>query len=168
MPHRLFASNSVVDYVANVFETVYMHCKLFLTHSYQNDLPSKFNYGHWIGNVVLELDRVGLLLALLLLFLGALCVFSWPSGRINNGAERFRRGTLFRWKMNRASMFSFVGLFYDYLIRNNTLETLDGGLERRSGGIKKSRTGESSGEKVRALFLDFILFAFIFTDVLFF
>ena len=109
MPHRLFASNSVVDYVANVFETVYMHCKLFLTHSYQNDLPSKFNYGHWIGNVVLELDRVGLLLALLLLFLGALCVFSWPSGRINNGAERFRRGTLFRWKMNRASIFSLVG-----------------------------------------------------------
>ena len=109
MPHRLFASNSVVDYVANVFETVHMHCKLFLTHSYQNDLPSKFNYGHWIGNVVLELDRVGLLLALLLLFLGALCVFSWPSGRINNGAEKFRRGTLFRWKMNRASIFSLVG-----------------------------------------------------------
>ena len=101
--------NFVVDYVANVFETVYMHCKLFLTHSYQNDLPSKFNYGHWIGNFVLELDRVGLLLALLFLFLGALCIFSWPSGRINNDAERFRRGTLFRWKMNRASMFSLVG-----------------------------------------------------------
>ena len=101
--------NFVVDYVANVFETVYMHCKLFLTHSYQNDLPSKVNYGHWIGNVNLELDRVGLLLALLFLFLGALCVFSWPSGRINNDAERFRRGTLFRWKMNRASMFSLVG-----------------------------------------------------------
>ena len=61
---------------------------------------------------------------------------------------------------------SYVGLFMDLLNRYR-LETLVGGLERRSGGIKKSRTGESSGEKVRA-FLDFILFAFIFTDVLFF
>ena len=59
---------------------------------------------------------------------------------------------------------SYEGLFMDFLNRYR-LETLDGGLERRSGGIKKSRTGESSGEKVRALFLDFILFAFIFTDI---
>ena len=63
---------------------------------------------------------------------------------------------------------SYVGLFMDYLNRNNTLKTAGGGLERRSGGIKKSSTGESSGEKVRVLFLDFILFAFIFTDIYFF
>ena len=50
---------------------------------------------------------------------------------------------------------SYEGLFMDFLNRYR-LETLDGGLERRSGGIKKSRTGESSGEKVRALFLDLI------------
>ena len=48
------------------------------------------------------------------------------------------------------------------------LETLDSGLERRSVGVKKCPTGESSGEKVRALFLDFFLFAFIFTDIYFF
>ena len=56
---------------------------------------------------------------------------------------------------------SYVGLFMDYLNRNNTLKTAGGGLERRSGGSKKSPTGESSGEKVRVLFLDFILFAVI-------
>ena len=55
---------------------------------------------------------------------------------------------------------SYEGLFMDFLNRYR-LETLDGGLERRSGGIKKSPTGESSGEKVRVLFLDFILFALI-------
>ena len=63
---------------------------------------------------------------------------------------------------------SYVGLFMDYLNRNNTLETVGGGLERRSGGIKTSPTGESSGEKVRVLFLDFILFCVDFTDILFF
>ena len=56
---------------------------------------------------------------------------------------------------------SYVGLFMDYLNRNNTLKTAGGGLERRFGGIKKSPTGESSGEKVRVLFLGFILFALI-------
>ena len=54
---------------------------------------------------------------------------------------------------------SYGGLFMDYLNRNNTLKTAGGGLERRFGGIKKSPTGESSGEKVRVLFLDFFLFA---------
>ena len=63
---------------------------------------------------------------------------------------------------------SYVDLFMDYLNRNNTLKTVGGRLERRSGGIKMSATGESSGEKVRVLFLDFISFGSIFTDFLFF
>ena len=63
---------------------------------------------------------------------------------------------------------SYEGLFMDFLNRYR-LETLDGGLERRSGGIKKSPTGESSGEKVRALFLDFIfcLRSFSLTSIFF-
>ena len=53
---------------------------------------------------------------------------------------------------------SYVGLFMDYLNRNNTLKTAGGGSKRCFSGIKKSPTGESSGEKVRVLFLDFFLF----------
>jgi len=63
---------------------------------------------------------------------------------------------------------SYEGLFMDFLNRNNKSETLDSGLERRSVGVKKSPTGESFGEKARALFLYFILFAFVFTDIYFF
>ena len=63
---------------------------------------------------------------------------------------------------------SYGGLFMDYLNRNNTLKTAGGGLERRFGGIKKSPTGESSGEKVRVLFLDFFFVCVDFTDFLFF
>ena len=48
------------------------------------------------------------------------------------------------------------------------LETLDSGLERRSVGVKKCPTGESSGEKVRVLFLDlFCLRSFSLTHLFF-